>query len=577
MKEKNNLMPLKLLLSSLLIGLLVMPVNAQRLEDKPMKEVKNVILMITDGTSIPVLSAARWYKKYFEPNAELAVDPYITGTINTFCSNAPIGDSAPTTSCYMTGIPSIAGFVATYPYSDPGNDLFPLDSDRAYRPLMTLLEATKIKHNRKTGLVVTCEFSNATPADCASHSYDRNNREWIVPQMIHNNIDVVIGGGVGLIKPEYKSYLLNNGYSVILNDYIAAKADTSPKTWQLYGHMDVPYDLDRDPEVYPSIAEMTKEAIKRLSSGEGSENGFFLMVEGSKVDWAAHANDPVALITEYIAFDKAVAEAIDFAKKDGNTVVIVTSDHGNSGFSMGERKLKGYAKTPLKTFFEPLSKIKKTSSTIADMLNESPYEKATEILFEYAGITLTEDEIGLLQNCRDYKNSPIPQEKKSSNQIGYGGYEGQLPTLINHFFMNRMPFGFTTNGHTAEEVFLSIYAPNDVPRIIGNNFNYQLHQYMADLLGIGNQLPQMSDYYFAPHDEVFKGYKYDIQESSNGTATLVVFGKNRKSIVINSNESEVVFKKRKRVTDTKRLNTVAVYVDKTGKMYIPTYLREWIE
>lgn len=103
----------------------------------------------------------------------------------TYSSNAPIGDSAPTTSCYMTGVPSITGFVATYPFSAGEDDLVPIDQSRAYSPLATLLEAGEILKNKKTGLVVTCHFPHATPAYCSAHSYSRFKYEWIVPQMVH--------------------------------------------------------------------------------------------------------------------------------------------------------------------------------------------------------------------------------------------------------------------------------------------------------------------------------------------------------------------------------------------------------
>ena len=102
----------------------------------PERPAKNVILLISDGTSLPAVSLARWYQRALNPQAQhLSLDPYLSGSVITYCSNAPIGDSAPTTSCYMTGVPSIDGFIATYPYSEPHNDLVPLDSSWAYRPM----------------------------------------------------------------------------------------------------------------------------------------------------------------------------------------------------------------------------------------------------------------------------------------------------------------------------------------------------------------------------------------------------------------------------------------------------------
>ena len=298
-------------------------------EVKEVKPVKNVILMIPDGTSLGVYSAARWYKIYNNLGEGLNIDPYITGTVSTFSSNAPIGDSAPTTSAYMTGIPSRTGHVSIYPVHDPGNDLYPIDSTMAYQPLTTILEASRIENNKATGLVVTCEFPHATPADCAAHHYNRSNYKALAPQMAYQNLDVMFGGGNGILTDDIKQHFKNKGTNLIQDNRNAMLdySDDNP-VWALFGDRAMPYDIDRNPEKFPSLAEMTQKAIEILSK---KENGFFLMVEGSQVDWAAHGNDPVGIITEYLAFDEAVGRAIDFAKEDGETAVVILSDHGNSG------------------------------------------------------------------------------------------------------------------------------------------------------------------------------------------------------------------------------------------------------
>ena len=190
---------------------------------KEVKPVKNVILMIPDGTSIGVYSSARWYKVYNNMGDALIVDPYFTGTVSTFSSNAPIGDSAPTTSCYMTGIPARSGNVSIYPVQDPENDLYPIDSTMAYQPLATILEASRIEKNRATGLVVTCEFPHATPADCAAHHYNRGNYNALAPQMVYQNLDVMFGGGNRILTDDIKQHFQNNGTTLIQNDKNAAK------------------------------------------------------------------------------------------------------------------------------------------------------------------------------------------------------------------------------------------------------------------------------------------------------------------------------------------------------------------
>ncbi|MBP6611140.1 MAG: alkaline phosphatase, partial [Paludibacter sp.] len=188
----------------ILTSLFIVLVSSTFVFSTKVKPTKNVIVMIPDGTSLSVLSASRWLKTYRNEGTKLAVDPYICGTVSTFCSNAPIGDSAPTTSCYMTGIAAQAGNVSIYPVADSKNDLVKLNPDSAYQPLATILEAMKIEQKKAAGLVVTCEFPHATPADCASHTYSRKKYEIIAPQMAFNNLDVVIGGGNDFILDEMK-------------------------------------------------------------------------------------------------------------------------------------------------------------------------------------------------------------------------------------------------------------------------------------------------------------------------------------------------------------------------------------
>ena len=190
----------------LLLASFLMPTQAK--EANEVKPVKNVIVMIPDGTSISTVSAARWLQRYTNPDKQmLNIDPYMCGTVITHCSNAPIGDSAPTTSCYMTGYPSLAGWVSTYPVADPEDDIYPNDPKRAYQPLTTVLEAARILKGKAVGLVATCEFPHATPADCSAHSYNRSKYDWIAPQMVHNGLDVVLAGGAPILSEENEAIL----------------------------------------------------------------------------------------------------------------------------------------------------------------------------------------------------------------------------------------------------------------------------------------------------------------------------------------------------------------------------------
>ena len=149
------------------------------------KKITNVIIMIPDGTSTSILSLSRWYQGYKQSRITdlppLAIDPLICGLLRTHSSNAPIGDSAPTSSWYAAGSASRAGYIAMYPPKDAENDLVNIDASKTYQPLLTVLEAAKLS-GKKTGLVFTCQFPHATPADFAAHWYDRGNYDLIAKQ-----------------------------------------------------------------------------------------------------------------------------------------------------------------------------------------------------------------------------------------------------------------------------------------------------------------------------------------------------------------------------------------------------------
>jgi alkaline phosphatase len=554
----------------LLLPLLIMP--AKSIEKNNVKQVKNVILMIPDGTSIGAVSVARWLQWFNNPDKpKLNIDPYICGTVRTHSSNAPIGDSAPTTSCYMTGYPSRTGYVSTYPESDPENDIYPTDPSRAYQPLTTVLEAARMIHGKSTGLVFTCEFPHATPADCSAHSYNRNRYDWITSQMVHNSIDVVIGGGAGMLNPDFTAYLKAHGCSVYNNDINGMRADKNNKMWALYNNNDMAYDINRNPDKEPSIEEMTRLAISRLSA---NPNGFFLMVEGSKVDWAAHANDPIGIATEFLAFDRACGAALDFAHENGETAVVILPDHGNSGISLGVEHCKGYDKLSKSQLFGQLSKYKANAEGIANLLNTNPASEAQAIFRNYTGLELTDSELKSLNNHKGYRNSPIPEAQRSLDDQNSLYSTTSLSGWVSKWMTSKTCIGFTTSGHTGEDVFLAVYHPqNTLP--IGMNTNIELNAYLCALYGIDrDKLDELTAKNYAPHTQVFKDYKYEIipatDEKSN--PTLIVKGKKTQQLTITPNTNIIQKKITKTTNDNIELSSVIVYVDKNNTFYLPADL-----
>ncbi|MDR3137992.1 MAG: alkaline phosphatase [Tannerellaceae bacterium] len=506
--------------------------------------VKNLIIMIPDGTSLPVVSASRWVQWYRDSKVDLYIDPYLCGTVSTFSSNAPIGDSAPTTSCYMTGYPSRAGFVSTYPSADSDNDIYPVDTSRSYQPLATLFEAARLCMNKSIGLVFTCEFPHATPADCAAHSYDRSAYQRIAPQMIHNDLSVVMGGGLSYLLPEGEHYLMSNGYSLYKKDLHGVRTDTSARMWALFAPKAMDYDIDRDTSIQPSLQEMTRIAIDKLSR---NPNGFLLMVEGSKIDWAAHANDPVGIVSDFLAFDRACGEAIDFAKRDGQTAVVIVPDHGNSGFSVGRRDCKGYDKLTKHQLFETFSQFRLTAEGLAHKIVGRSENEIRDIVREYTGIVLSPEE--LVAICSTSHPTPV----------------------IAGLFTSRTCFGFTTGGHTGEEVFLAAYHPQGyLP--LGRRTNVELNQYLSHILALPS-LDEVTERIFAPHPEVFPDCTYKIESHmETDDAPVLMVKKGKKTLTISPFTNAVKLGKK-----IIRLNSVVVYVDKTNTFYLPRNLRNYLD
>jgi alkaline phosphatase len=529
--------------------------------ERPVRPVKNIILLIPDGTSLATVSAARWYQWLLNPDKPaLYIDPYLCGTVRTNSSNAPIGDSAPTTSCYMTGELSRTGFIATYPPSDGENDIFTVDSTKAYQPMVTVLEAARLLYGKSTGMVVTCEFPHATPADCSAHDYYRGHYRNIAEQMVHNQLDVLIAGGNKYLTGDQRVYLTQNGYTVQSDDLKGLRTFNGTKLWSLFGSVEMPFDLDRDTTAVPALSEMTSKAISVLSQ---NKKGFFLMVEGSKVDWAAHANDPVGMMTEFLAFDRACKVALDYAKKDGNTAVIILPDHGNSGISIGTSRLPGYDKLTKDQLFKSVLPIQKTADGLADILNESDYTAKESVFANYTGITLTEAEKLQLDSTNDYAKSPVPiAQRRRKGTLGYA---------VAKVVTSHSCFGFTTNGHTGEEVFLANYHPKgDIFK--GVHFGFEVNDYLCSLYKLTGKLPQLTDRYFAKHTTVFKGLNYQLNTTAaDSTAELKVVS-GSKTLKLRQNSNVATFNGKE-----VQLSTVVVYVDKNKTFYLPAYLADWMK
>ncbi len=423
----------------------------------PQRIVKNVIFFLADGTGPEAWPMARWVK-----GSPLAVDEILSGAIRTYCANSIITDSAPGATAYATGYKgsdkgiSVGPWYVTLDAVKPG--AFP-----AYVPMATLLEGAKLT-GHAVGIVATSNVQHATPAAFSSHWQDRNNYNELAEQQVYQEMDVVLSGGWQYLLPKEEiggkrwdgenlvDVLKAKGYSYITtrDELLNVK---SGFVWGAFAPDAMAYDLDRAATApqEPSLKEMTATAIKLLSeSKKGQGKGFFLFVEGSKVDWAAHANDPAGAVYDLLAFDDAVRAALEFAKKDGDTMVVVVADHGTGGITIGTKEDKNYSQTDDGSLVVPMRKLKLSGEGVDRMLaGDSSEEKIRAVMAEWCGIDdLSAAELKILHDAVSAKSA--------------------VNTAVGAVISRRAGIGWTTGGHTGADVFLFAFGPGHPAGLMEN-------------------------------------------------------------------------------------------------------------
>lgn len=295
-------------------------VKGQRLSLIADQPIKNVIFMIGDGTGIAQLYSGQLQE--VGPNGYLNAQRLpITGIVKTHAEDDLITDSASGATAYSCGIKTKNGVIAQ---DSDGNEC------------VTLLELSQ-KAGMKTGLIATSGVTHATPASFATHIDSRNKYSEIAEQLVESEVDVILGGGLEYFLPLDSAgssradqlNLISNfeerGYSIVLNRQAMIEEDSD----RIVGFFS-PGGLPSKNRI-PSLSEMTSKAVENLSS---KENGFFLMIEGSQIDWGGHANNTPYVLREVKDFDDAIGVVLSFAEQNPGTLVIVTSDHETGGMTI---------------------------------------------------------------------------------------------------------------------------------------------------------------------------------------------------------------------------------------------------
>uniref|UniRef100_A0A1B6CV61 Alkaline phosphatase n=2 Tax=Clastoptera arizonana TaxID=38151 RepID=A0A1B6CV61_9HEMI len=342
------------------------------IDRKPItNKAKNVIMFLGDGMSMPTVTASRIYKGQLggEMGEEGALSfdyfPW-TGISKTYCVNSQVADSACSATALLTGVKINRGTLGVAPNVKQGDCRAMRNETNHLESILTWAQ----KANKRTGIVTTTRITHASPAGTYAHTASRDWEgdidvlkdkqdpglcEDIASQLVNRNpgqkINVALGGGRRRFLPEQfedsdqgkgsrkdskdliKSWIkdkevknLTHRYVWNRNGLLSIDVKATDYVLGLFASEHMPYALDSAKSQYPSLQEMTKVAIQILSKGN---DGFFLFVEGGRIDHAHHGNLARNALQETLEFSNAIQQAVDMTCED-DTLIVVTADHAHT-------------------------------------------------------------------------------------------------------------------------------------------------------------------------------------------------------------------------------------------------------
>lgn len=425
---------------------------------------KNIIFLVSDGMSSGTLNMAdllmqrqyghysNWIQLYRENRITRAL-------MDTASRDSMVTDSAAASSSWGGGVRVNNGSLNVGPNGEN------------HKPILQKFKEA----GKAVGCVTTVPITHATPAGFCINHYTRKDQHIIAEKYLSLKFDVMMGGGKQYFSKDDRkdgrdmfAEFKNAGYTVVQSKKEWKNADLSKPVLGVYDEDALPYSVDykndkNAQENIPTLAEMTKFAIDKMKT---HPNGFVMQVEAGKVDWAAHANDISAILYDQIAFDEAVKVAIDFAEKDKETLVIITTDHGNANPAL----IKG---SKADANFDKIQQFKYSNEWVLHQLNQNSSVSQVRQTIEFAqGIAINEEEAKIIQQhysvLKDdelYNPYKLPFEKMAQIQKNYTNV------------------GWAADDHTADYVELAMFGPgseNLNPFVL----NTDLHNYMLRVAAV---------------------------------------------------------------------------------------------
>jgi len=447
---------------------------------------KYVFYFIGDGMGFSQRQLAELFLKEKEkdPTRKLVMNSLdVTGVITTHSANSLITDSAAAGTALASGVKTNNGVIGKDP---AGNNV------------ATLIDAAEAK-GMATGIITTTRLTHATPAAFVSHNISRHNEAEIALDFLASEVEFLAGGGIRYFipsnsRPRFKDVRGNDLYSKRKDNfnlvgkfmekgyqaYIGMQGATEftdadftkmEKVLAIFDNSHLPYEIERRHKFksVPSLARIVESGIEVLQQ---DPDGFFMVIEGGRIDHAAHSNDPVSVIYDTLALDEAVREAHEFYQRHKDqALMVVVADHETGGLGLG-RDTHGYKLN--------LSALLNTKVSVDDTLNGSnKYRGNRQQYLQFLAI-----EFGLseLSNKEHVKLEQSMADADGGMKIGYGGYMNPVALTAAHILSERANIGWTTTNHTGTAVPLTATGVG-AQKISGWTDNTQTALILAEILG----------------------------------------------------------------------------------------------
>ncbi len=441
---------------------------------------RNIVFMVSDGMSLGVPTLTEAFARQTRGNGttwqRLLTDPATAvGFFDMQSLNSLVTDSSAASSSWGSGVRIFNGAVNMLPDG---------------RKLTTVAELAQ-GAGRRVGLVTTTTITHATPAGFAACQADRDSEAEIAPQYL-NRVDVALGGGAAFFDPRRRSDKRDlrgefeaAGYAVWQKRDELLSAARPPRVLGVFdaGHLPMSVDRAQSAELQqrvPTLAEMSRRALELLAGGP---QGFLLQIEGGRVDHAAHNNDAGAIFREQLDFDDAIAAVLDWARPRGDTLVVITTDHGNS--NPGLNGTGGNYRSTNECF----ARVAAATASTEELLRRGQaalhgakggVDAVSELIRDALGVELSRGEAEYLTRALagDAGGEIFKQHAKPAGALGrvLGNHNG---------------IGWTGTSHTADWAPILAVGPAK-SRFAGILANTVAFEHMIELMGVRHVNPRMT-------------------------------------------------------------------------------------